>query len=434
MIKYVTRRQILQGGSVLGLSALGLGLAGCGGSSGGQGKIRYVGYVESQQQLKATRTAIEQYQKAHSKVTVTTEFSDFSSYVDKITTQISGGNPPDMMSANVDILSEYAGRGVLRELDSYNPGQINLADYAKGSVGAAQFDGKLYGIPNDVVGPTVIYNTDMLHQLGLKMPSEMCTWDDLANTAKAVAKAAGKGTYGIEDGSAAHIALDVYLRPNKKIFFAKDGKLGFEASDLIRWLNYWKDLREAGAIPPAATQAQSSSGDLSKTLLIRNKAAMLLQLTDSWFGLQALTPHKLGLHMLPNGFSKADLRQQNFVYAGNMTCISTKSHSASDIIALIKYLHTDPQGSSIFYKDTGIIPASAEARQTVLSSGSKTTRTLINYLAPLIKNSAEPRHSGPTEINDILQRTSDAVAFGRQSVQDAATGFFKDAAQVYKNR
>lgn len=432
MARQLNRRQLLQAGSMAGLASVGL--VACGGSSGSPGKIRFVGYVESQQQLTGTQAAIRAYQKKHPKISISTEFSDFSSFVDKVATQISAGNAPDMMSANVDVLSEYARRHVLRTLDHYNPGTIDLADYAKGSVSAARFDGKLYGIPNDVVGPAIIYNTDMVRELGVRMPAQMCTWEDLAHTATALAKAAGKGVYGMEDRSSDHIALDVYLRPNNKIFFAKDGSLGFEQADLVRWLTYWKDLRTAGVIPPAAVQAQAAGDDLAKTLLIRKKAAMLFQLTDSWLGLQALTPAKLDLHMLPNGFAGGSLTQRNFVYAGNMTCVSTKTRSADDIIDVVDYLHNDPEGSRVYYRNTGIIPASKKARQSVASSGSAATKQLISFLEPLISDSAEPRHSGPNEINDILQRTSEAVSFGRQSVTAAAAKFFSDAHQVYGNR
>ena len=54
-----------------------------------------------------------------------------------------------MFSVNVDLLAEYARRGVMTPLDGYIPKPIDLSDYLQRGVNAAKFDGQLYAIPND---------------------------------------------------------------------------------------------------------------------------------------------------------------------------------------------------------------------------------------------------------------------------------------------
>src|SRR3546814_17806631 len=112
-------------------------------------RIRFSGYVESQEQLTQTLAVLDAYMVRNPGVTIVPEFTDFGSFTDKIATEAAGGNAPDMFSVNVDLLAEYARRGVITPLNDYVPDPLNLSDYVDGAIKAATIDGNPYAIPNN---------------------------------------------------------------------------------------------------------------------------------------------------------------------------------------------------------------------------------------------------------------------------------------------
>src|SRR6266536_5766825 len=49
-------------------------------------------------------------------ITVTTQYSGYDGYFDKLNTEFAGGNPPDLFQMDTALVSTYAGRGVLTDL------------------------------------------------------------------------------------------------------------------------------------------------------------------------------------------------------------------------------------------------------------------------------------------------------------------------------
>ena len=93
----------------------------------GAARVRFAGYVESQEQLTQTLAVLKLYSERHPDVEIVPEFTNFGAFTDKIATETAGGNAPDMFSVNVDLLAEYARRGVTMPLDQYIPDPIDLS-------------------------------------------------------------------------------------------------------------------------------------------------------------------------------------------------------------------------------------------------------------------------------------------------------------------
>ncbi|WP_347220861.1 extracellular solute-binding protein, partial [Mycolicibacterium poriferae] len=106
------------GGAVVG--GFALSVVSKGALAQGKAKVRFSGYVESEEQLATTLKVLEAYQAKNPDVEIIPEFSNFRSFTDKLATEAAGGNAPDMFSVNVDLQAEYAARGVLTPLTAYN--------------------------------------------------------------------------------------------------------------------------------------------------------------------------------------------------------------------------------------------------------------------------------------------------------------------------
>jgi multiple sugar transport system substrate-binding protein len=295
-----------------------------------------------------------------------------------------------------------------------------------------KYGGVLYGVPFDVVAPTIVYNKTLFQKAGVKMPPQMWTWDQFAKTAVSVSKALGKGYWGTEDFSGSNeIGFELWLRPKGKHYVLANGKLGFAQADLTGWYRFWDDLRKAGGAPPGTIQAQENPSQTETSLLAQGKAAMFGTLTPQFINIKAHMPDSLDLHMVPNGFSQGGMRNQHFLIAGYSASIARSSKHQDVAASIINFILNDPQASKIYFSGSRI-PCSAKTRQQLeksLPSGDP-KRLSLGYVDTVAKDaSSVPYRAGSASLTDLFSRSAQSVALGQASIDAAAKSFFSQAPQ-----
>lgn len=420
-MKTLTRRGMIRGSAAIA----GIGMSGLAAPllAQAQVRIRFAGYVESQEQLRQTLAVLQLYSEKNPGVEIIPEFTSFSAFTDKIATETAGGNAPDMFSVNVDLLAEYARRGVSTPLDAYIPDPLDLSDYLGSAVNAAKFDGRQYAIPNDAIAPAVIASASAFERAGVPIPEQMWTWEDLADTAAELSEAGGARFWGVEDAGGNYIPCDIFLRGRGKSMFTPDHRMGFKPEDMEAWYAYWQMMREINAVPPGDVQALSTSDDPSSSGVVSGRTAMNITLTDSFVGFQALTEDELVLHMMPNGFRGGDMEQRHYSYAGNSTSVSATAASEEVAVDIIRFMHFDPEGSSTYYLGSGMIPCRRALRDLVAEAGGEADRKIMAYLDELQKDIAAPRYPGVPGMSGMLTRANEGVAFGQLTPREAAEQF-----------
>lgn len=420
-----SRRRFLKQGSAA-MGGFTLSILSNGAFAQGTTKVRFSGYVESEEQLATTLKVLQAYQAKNPDVEIIPEFSNFRSFTDKLATEAAGGNAPDLFSVNVDLLAEYAARGVLTPLTDYTPDPLDVSAYQDGSIFACTYDDQLYAMPNDAIAPAILYNPKKFEELGVAVPADMFTWEQLHETAVALSDAAGRGFWGIEDGGGNYVPCDIFLRAKGKSMFTAEHGLGFEAADMATWFQYWEDLRAAGGAPPADVQAQA--GDNSATLgIVRGRSAMLIQMTDSYVGIGALMEDPIDLHMLPNGHEGLEMKQHHYDYAGNSTGIWSKAANKDLCVDIIRFMHFDPEGVELYYQGSGMIPASTAGLQKFGAEGNREEQKLVAYLAKLREEPAPSRRPGVGGLGGMFRRANEAVAFGDMTPLEASEAFVAEA-------
>lgn len=422
-----TRRGFLKtGGAVVG--GFALSVVSKGALAQVKAKVRFSGYVESEEQLATTLKVLEAYQAKNPDVEIIPEFSNFRSFTDKLATEAAGGNAPDMFSVNVDLLAEYAARGVLTPLTDWIPDPLDVSEYQDGSIFACTYNDQLYAMPNDAIAPAILYNPNKFEELGVAVPPDMFTWEQLHETSVALSKAAGRGFWGMEDGGGNYVPCDIFLRAKGKSMFTPEHTLGFAAEDMATWFQYWDDMRKAGGAPPADVQAQA--GDNSATLgIVRGRSAMLIQMTDSYVGIGTLMEDPLALHMLPNGHEGMEMKQHHYDYAGNSTGIWSQATDKDLCVDIIRFMHFDPEGVDLYYEGSGMIPASSAGLQRVAATGNEEEKKLVAYLAMLREQPAPSRRPGIGGLGGMFRRANEAVAFGDMTPLKASQAFVAEAEQ-----
>jgi multiple sugar transport system substrate-binding protein len=419
----MSRRDALRrSAALLGGAALS-GLPLSAGRAQDTARVRFAGYVESQEQLKQTLAVLQLYSERNPDVEIIPEFTNFGAFTDKIATETAGGNAPDMFSVNVDLLAEYARRGVTTPLDQYIPDPIDLSDYLQSAVDAAKFDGKQYAIPNDAIGPGIITNASAFEKAGIAIPEPMWTWEALAETGSALSEALGPRFWGVEDAGGNYIPCDIFLRCRGKSMFTPDHRMGFAPEDMEAWYAYWQTMREKNATPPGDVQALAGNDDPSTSGIVQGRAAMNITLTDSFAGFQALTPDDLVLHMMPNAFEGGEMKQRHYSYAGNSTTVSAESPHIDTVIDIVRFMHFDPEGSRTYYVGSGMIPCRRALRDQMAETGSEADKKIIAYLNELQEDPAAPRYPGVPGMSGMLRRANEGVAFGQLTPKQAAEQF-----------
>jgi multiple sugar transport system substrate-binding protein len=145
------------------------------------------------------------FKKDHPNVTVTYESLPFDTYTTALTTQIAGGNAPDMAwifeTSAYDFIKSgalYPLTDTLKATDGYN-----LNEVSAGATERWTQDGTLYAYPFSTSPFAMFVNNDLIKAAGAKTPAEMIAagewnWDNAIATASAVAKT-GKGGLIVRD-------------------------------------------------------------------------------------------------------------------------------------------------------------------------------------------------------------------------------------------
>lgn len=123
-------------------------------------------------------------------------------YLDKLTTEFSASNAPDIVWIPGASTADYAKLGVIMDLmpKASKDSSFKLTDYYDAPMKELQVNGKLWGLPRDISTEVMYYNKDMFKAKGLEDPAQLAkdgkwNWDAFQKAAKALTDPATK-TYG----------------------------------------------------------------------------------------------------------------------------------------------------------------------------------------------------------------------------------------------
>ncbi|WP_066040997.1 extracellular solute-binding protein [Herbiconiux solani] len=186
----------------LAVTALGivsaLALAGCaGGSSGGGSAAGETADLRVWLNGTDTPDAAREYlkttfEKDHPGSTLTIEEQAWTGLVDKLTTNLSGSDSPDVVEVGNTQAAAFTSAGAFADLSGIQE-EIGGDDLLPGFVEAGSYDGKLFAAPYYSGARLVFYKKDLLANAGLTVPT---TLDQYVSNGVALAKA-NAGVSGI---------------------------------------------------------------------------------------------------------------------------------------------------------------------------------------------------------------------------------------------
>lgn len=272
------KKSSLLGGVAVAVAAV-LTLTGCTGAApaaksvAGNGKV--VSYMIGQPDTPAQLAALKQelsYFTKQTGVKVDLQVVPSDSARTLVQTRLRSGNGPDLF--DYDTGPGFAGvlakGGLLYDLTSHaQQAKWPLFDWTKPSV---TFNGKFYGIPDQIEEVGLYYNKDLFKQLHIPAPTTMKALDEDA----AALKKAGKIAFATGDKEAwegGHllsmaVASQVGAQAMSDLI---QGKSNWDSAGVKSALTTWSDFQKKGYLPPSPN---GINYDNSNALFYSGKAGM----------------------------------------------------------------------------------------------------------------------------------------------------------------
>jgi multiple sugar transport system substrate-binding protein len=127
---------------------------------------------------RSLREAMAEFERQNPGIKVATEPVALGQRDVKFTTAIRAGAGPDVFALDANPVKQYIQQGWVKELTPFiakEGGPSWLADFYPASMQVLTEDGKVYGIPKNVVAMVMVYNSDLYKKVGVTPPK---TWDE----------------------------------------------------------------------------------------------------------------------------------------------------------------------------------------------------------------------------------------------------------------
>lgn len=399
-----SRRTLLAGG--LGLAAGAVGLSACGskgsstgGSGGSNGSasnpsavpsgnanakvtISFMEAMSSGTQKTALAKMTKDFMTANPNITVDLqEQPDYGTLQTKISAQTAAGKPPTIAQVYEDWAAEYAEAQVIVPLDSYIAKAQQYEDFYDGIKADLQLpDGKTWMWPFNKSVVVMYYNTDMVK----KVPT---TWDEFAQVAKSVSNGRVVAL-SVDPGSSSSPAggtalFEIIAQAYGDPVFATDGTPQFTKPSVVKALQYFVDLKKAGALALGKNYpGQTALGSQTGAFDISSVASYPYDLAS------AGKKFTMGVAQLPTGPGG---KQANQLAGTNVALFSAADDNQK--AAAWKYMQflTEPAQQAYWSAQTGYLPVCQEATQQAdFKAYAKKTPFITGASAQLNSASALP--------------------------------------------
>ncbi|GAA2357688.1 sugar ABC transporter substrate-binding protein [Nonomuraea africana] len=269
--------------TALGLAGV-LALAACGSSAEPKDSpvsLRMTIWTGNEAHLKLFNDIGAEYKKTHPNVSVKFDTLPVETYTTTLTTQIAGGNTPDLAWIFENSAPDFVSSGALAPLDNL----VKPEEFVPSTTRLWQKDGALYAYPFSTSPFGVFVNADLLKQAGQSVPAKGWTWDEAVKIASAVQEKTGKAGLVVRD-------FDYKGWDNLASVWggwgaeawSEDGKVcGFTKPEMIEAMSFLhKAIFTDKAMPAPGTTADFFAGEAGMTITQISRASLLKDGPFDW--------------------------------------------------------------------------------------------------------------------------------------------------------
>jgi multiple sugar transport system substrate-binding protein len=395
---------------MLTVAILGLSMAACGGSKPkpadtGPVSLRMTVWSANEAHLKLFNEIAAEYKAKKPRVTdIKFDPLPFDSYTTTLTTQIAGGNGPDLAWVLENAAPDFVDSGALIGLSDTlkKANGYNTADLSKAATKLWTKSGTLYAYPFSTSPFGMFVNNDMLKAAGQKTPAELIasgswTWDAAFAAGAAVNAKTGKAGIVVRD-------FDFKTWDNLSTVWtgwgaqawSADGKTcGFNKQPMVDAMTaLHKAIFVDKAMPGPGTTADFFAGAASMTVTQISRASLL---KDAKFGWD-LVPLPTG----PKG---------KYAVIGQAGIGVLKKSQHADVAADFLAFFTNPANSAklaAYFPPPrqSLLNADTLAKTNPLLKPEQLQRVVIDGISTGV---VKPSHSGQAEISQAVRSALDPL-------------------------
>jgi multiple sugar transport system substrate-binding protein len=248
------------------------GLAACGGeTSDGPITLRMTTWSNNEAHVKLFTEIAASYKQTHPDVTVQFDALPFESYTTTVTTQIAGGNPPDLAWVLENAAPDFVSSGALAPLD----GAIeNESDLTEAATKLWRQDGKLIAYPFSTSPFGVFVNTDLVASL-----PKPWNWE---NAMAAAAKSKGLVVRDFDYKNWDNLAT-IFQGWGAEAWSADGKTCGFDQPAMVDAMTFiHKSIFTDKAMPGPGTAADFFAGEAAMTVTQISRASLLKDAKFKW--------------------------------------------------------------------------------------------------------------------------------------------------------
>lgn len=416
-----TRRQLLTGATLA--AATTLGLTACnkstGSSADGSADIQFAWWGNPVRN-KMTDEAIKAYTKANPKVTIKPNPGEWSSYWDKLATQVAGHTAPDIIQMDMRYIGEYGARGALLDLTKL----VDTSKFLQGTVEPGNVDGKLVGINAGINTIAFMANPKVFKAAGVELPDDKTwTWDDYRQISAKITKNSPQGTYGSSSLFSDNL-LQMWLREHGKDLFTADGKLGFAAEDMVPYLQMMLDFEKDKAIPSPSAISEDAGKSTDQNMFAKGQVGFAINWSNQLTTLTDSVGSEVKMLRYPSTTGNAADRKA-WYKASMLWSASSRTKNPEAVGKLISWWVNSTDCANICLDERGL-PANTDIVKAIepkLTSTGQISAKFIADIKPELGDSPVAPPPGGSKLGDTLNRYQTDLLFGKTKVNDAAQKF-----------
>ena len=429
-----TRRQTLAllaaAGSIPALASCGPNTSSSGGGEGGgSGDVR-VYWWGGDLRLGLTKDALEIFAEKNTDFTVVPEYSEWTGYWDKLATQTSGGDSPDLLQMDEAYIDSYGTRSALLDLESLGEA-LDLSQMDAKVLDTGRLaDGTLVGAPLGIGIFSVGVNRDLLDESGVELPPDTeWTWEQFGEAAAALSEWGGdQDVVGIDMFGQGAAELHAWARQSGEQVFPREGETLVSLETIRSWLEFSQSLIDSGAAPGADAQIEDFGAGVEGGRFGTGRAVFHLQFHTQVQTFASASGASMDLLRLP---ARTSGDHQMVNKASMYWSIAAASAVADNAAVLMDFLLTDVDAAKVLKIERGVT-AFPEVQDAIEPELDDIERICLDFARDMQAEVAPAPRVTPAEgvgFGDELTRISQDFYFGNtdaasaaQQILDVATG------------
>ncbi len=374
----------------------------------------------------------DRFEAENPNIKVMREPMSWTDYWPKMATQAGGGNLPDAFGMHPQFAADYAMRGTMADLGPYvEDGTLDISKMSDSVIQTGKYEDTLYMISQGVTFTSYFVNEELAKEYGVELPAydEDWTWDDLkAKALEFAEKAKGTGIYFCNDASGGINEFRWCSRQSGGDNYTEDGQIGFEAKVMEGWLGYWKELRDAGAIPDAATNTEEGATALEQRLFASGKMLMCNNpVNQLWLFQNAMPDNTVSPIRIPTDNEGNRGEYLEGAHFGISAGVDEAHQRAA--AKLINFFVNTEKSYELFLLDQGV-PANSDMAEFIKPLLDEPNQKVINYVSALMETAEVVKivpPEGASEVNDAFKVASEKVAYESDTIENAVAEFMDKA-------